>query len=77
MGSDNVDRSRASTQDQKRSRDQDNGQVLGSRKELVLEFGEDNKDEDCELDLVQKLDNLDCMIDFNVIYTSFSNALDL
>ena len=43
-------------------------------KELVLDFGEDNKDEDCELDLVQKLDNLDCMIYFNVIYTSFSNA---
>ena len=38
--------------------------MLGSRKnqkKIVLDFDEDNKDEDGELDLVQKLDNLDCI----------------
>ena len=44
------------------------------QEKIVLDFNEDNKDEDGELDLVQKLDNLDCMIYFIVIDTTFSNA---
>ena len=44
--------------------------MLGSRKEKVLDFNEDNKDADGELDLVQKLDNLDCM-------TAWVSGLDI
>ena len=42
--------------------------------EIVLDFDEDDKDEDGELDLVQKLDNLDCIIYFIEINSTFSNA---
>ena len=44
------------------------------QEKIVLDFNEDNKDDDGELDLVQKLDNLCCMIYFIVIDTTFSNA---
>ena len=58
----------------KRSRKRSNVGIKKKSEEIVFDFGEDNKDEDAELDLVQKPDNLDCMIHFIEIDSTFSNA---
>ena len=58
---------RSITHDLKWSKYQEKRSSVGIQKkseEIVLDFDEDDKDEDGELDLVQKLDNLDSIIYF-------------
>ena len=65
------------THDLKWSRDQEKRSSVGIKKkseEIVLDFDLEDKLGDGELDLVQKLNNVDCIIYFIEIYSTFSNA---